>query len=156
MAVLTRVAIMAACALASACYSPDALDCTVTCSAPTDCIDGQVCGTDHFCASPEMSGRCSPADAHPVDAHRETPVELQIQIQGMGTVMLTGGGTCTGVGPPCFVTAELGAPATLQAVPGPGQQFDQWADQSCQGQPATCTFTPVAAVVLQARFKSAN
>ena len=150
MAVLTRVAIVAACALASACYSPDALDCTVTCSAPTDCLSGQVCGADHFCASPEISGRCSPTDAR-----REAPVELQIQIQGMGMVTLMGGGTCSGVGPPCFVTAQLGAPATLQAAPGVGQQFDQWSDQSCQGQPATCTFTPVDAVVLQAKFKNA-
>ena len=152
MAVLTRVALVAACALASACYAPDAIDCTVTCSSPSDCVNGQVCGTDHFCVSREVSGQCSPTDAR-----REVPVELQIQIQGMGMVTLTGGGTCAGgAGPPCFVTAELGVPATLQAVPGPGQQFDQWADQSCQGQPATCTFTPVAAAVLQARFKKAN
>jgi hypothetical protein len=37
----------------SGCYNPELRDCTVQCSAPTDCTGGQVCRADGFCAMPD-------------------------------------------------------------------------------------------------------
>jgi hypothetical protein len=73
------------------CYQPAIRDCTVTCEGQGDCASGQVCGTDGFCASPELAGHCAAlrvpdarerADARPgaadakpgaADARPETP-----------------------------------------------------------------------------------
>ena len=41
---------------AGACYEPELRDCTLSCTAAAECADGQVCGSDHFCASPEIAG----------------------------------------------------------------------------------------------------
>ncbi|HEX5060831.1 MAG TPA: hypothetical protein VFV99_15795 [Kofleriaceae bacterium] len=36
------------------CYQPELRDCTVHCSAPTDCTGGQVCRNDGWCAMPDV------------------------------------------------------------------------------------------------------
>jgi hypothetical protein len=41
------------------CYSPDIRNCTVACTAETDCAGGQMCGSDHLCAAPVIAGHCS-------------------------------------------------------------------------------------------------
>jgi hypothetical protein len=49
------------------CYSPDLRDCTVQCSASTDCTGGQVCRDDGWCAMPEIKD-CPKNGAATVDA----------------------------------------------------------------------------------------
>jgi hypothetical protein len=56
-AVQRRVAILAGGLLAylvatAGCYNPELRDCTVQCSAATDCTGGQVCRADGWCAMP--------------------------------------------------------------------------------------------------------
>jgi hypothetical protein len=36
------------------CYNPEVRDCTVRCSAATDCTGGQVCRSDGYCAMPDV------------------------------------------------------------------------------------------------------
>jgi len=40
------------------CYSPELRDCAVSCASPDDCAPGQVCGSDAYCAAPEIAGTC--------------------------------------------------------------------------------------------------
>jgi hypothetical protein len=147
----------------AACYAPDVRDCKVTCDRTLDCADGQVCGSDRFCAAPGASGTCgssatidasmTPPDApfHPPDA--QATVELQIMIMGNGSVELTGGGTCT---TSCTLAAPFGVVATLYAVPDPKQQFDRWETLPCAGQPTTCTFVALAPAMIAVRFEKAD
>lgn len=172
MGLLNRVVLAAS--LTASCYSPDTRDCTVTCSHPLDCASGQVCGADHFCASPEMAGRCgslppvdggvvdgskpphdAPADARRPDAPPDAPggVALQLQIMGAGTVALDGVGSCD---KDCTLYAPFAAPATLRAAPKPKQMFDGWTQGPCVGQGAICTFVPLAPVTIAARFVKAD
>jgi hypothetical protein len=39
----------------AACYHPEVKDCTVQCSAPTDCTGGQICRSDGWCAMPDIT-----------------------------------------------------------------------------------------------------
>ncbi|MGE5185763.1 MAG: hypothetical protein ACM31C_27060 [Acidobacteriota bacterium] len=172
MGLLNRVVLAAS--LSASCYSPDTRDCSVSCSHPLDCANGQVCGSDHFCASPEMAGRCgslpplddaglpdapgrdapprdAPADARPPDA--PTGVALQIQVMGAGTVALDAVGSCD---KDCTLYAPFAMQATLRAEPKPKQAFDRWTQGPCVGQGATCTFVPLAPVTIAARFIKAD
>jgi len=60
--------------LVGGCYNPALRNCTVQCSGPGDCGNGQVCGSDGWCAAADVAGRCDPlaaaADAQsaPIDA----------------------------------------------------------------------------------------
>src|SRR5687768_11522870 len=97
-----------------ACYEPELRDCTLSCTAAADCADGQVCGADHFCASPEIAGTCATmpggaggtgrdagvTDAKMPDTRPDAPpdaathVLLAISIAGKGQVTVHGIGTC--------------------------------------------------------------
>lgn len=124
MGLLARTLLLALAASTMACYSPELRDCTLACSSTSDCADGQVCGSDRFCASPEAAGSClAPArrdaginstedDASnprppmvdagmpvpPVDAAPppDAPTQglLTITISGHGHVYVQGHGTC--------------------------------------------------------------
>lgn len=155
----------------AACYSPDVRDCTLTCGGPTDCAQGQVCGADHFCASPAIAGQCAslppidaapgtlpdarPVDARPVDAHPDArpdapvDVQLHVHVDGPGSVTLDGGGSCSG---DCMLPAPRGVPATLRAFPNPNKVFVMWTSVACAGQGAVCTFTPTAPTPVDAKF----
>jgi hypothetical protein len=71
---LLNVAIAAGLAVLAGCYRPELRDCVVTCAGEGDCADGQVCGTDGFCAAPEIAGSCgawldgAAGDGAPIDA----------------------------------------------------------------------------------------
>ncbi len=178
MGFLERAALVTA-AIAS-CYSPDARDCTVSCERVRDCLSGQVCGTDHLCASPAVAGRCAssppPAaidagddtvrtDAHVRDAPAPPPpppdtrpdppatVALEIVIMGAGTVELDGVGSCD---KDCTLLAPLAELATLRALPNPKQVFDQWTQGPCIGQGATCMFVALVPVTIAVRFVKAD
>ncbi len=45
-------------ACVAGCYSPQFHDCTTQCSHSSDCVNGQVCGEDGWCAEPSIAGHC--------------------------------------------------------------------------------------------------
>lgn len=176
------VVAIAALAMA-ACYSPTLRDCTLSCADESECADGQVCGTDHLCAAPAIAGSCAallasdggvvdaraaPADAAhghhddaaapPVDATSPTLVVLHLQIDGQGSVVVVGGGTCdssSGMPPGnCLMNVLPGIPLQLDATPHAGSQFQNWSGGPCDGQGATCVVTPTMSVDIQAKFKN--
>lgn len=157
--------------LTVSCYSPDTRDCMLTCARADDCTGGQVCGADHFCASPARAGRCLAADGGilppPVDGSRPPPdarppdappdaretVALTIQIMGPGMVVLDGVGSCTSN---CTLAAPAGKSATLHAVPNNKQMFAGWTQGPCTGQGETCTFVAAAPATVAVRFMKAD
>ena len=78
-----------------ACYEPEAVNCTIECGGPDECADGQTCGSDGFCASPDVAGTCR-AD------HTDEPktVMLMITIEGHGKINVEGVGICDSTSTP--------------------------------------------------------
>jgi hypothetical protein len=157
----------AAVALLAGCYSPSLRDCTVACAEPADCAPAQVCGPDGMCASPEMAGRCAmEADAAPMpepdagvpDAAPDAAllVKLRVQIDGRGSVQIDGRGTCSSADPShgnCMYDLPLGVAQRVQAVAiDPDQTFAAWASFVCGGEGPVCTFTPLVATAVVAKF----
>ena len=163
MAVLSRAVALACLA---ACYSPDVRDCSVTCASSADCAGAQVCGTDHFCAMPDIAGTCArqqampdagspadaardadvtpPADAALPDAPPDAPATgaLHLKVGGHGQ-LVAGGHTCT---MDCTYQVPL---VTIDVVAvGMGDQvLDKWTEGPCVGsQSTTCTVTPPVTV----------
>lgn len=68
---------------------------------------------------------------------------------GGGTVTLVGSGVCA---KSCTLFADYGVTAIAEAVPSDKNKFAGWTTATCMGQPATCTFVPVAPVTLGVRF----
>ena len=169
--------------LASACYSPDLRDCTVSCTAANDCASGQVCGSDRFCASPELAGRCASlptddggtpippnrdagvADAEtvaPVDAPPDAPPApetrmVHIRIDGQGGVSLTGVGVCDSAPPQagdCTFDVILSAQVHAEAYPHFNWRFDKWTQGPCDGDESRdCDFTSSGTTNLNAKFR---
>ena len=162
-----------------ACYAPALRDCTIACASGDDCAGGQVCGSDGLCAMPEVAGRCGAAlpgpDAAPaVDASdapaRDAPavdaapppidagpsVAVHVKIEGVGSVVLAGFGTCSSEAPAhgdCTYNAPSGVARTARAVAlSPMDTFTRWSTLFCGGQGATCSFTPFLATAITARF----
>ena len=163
-------------ATAAGCYAPELRDCTLSCGAESDCAQGQVCGSDHFCASPEIAGRCSslPGDAGSndrdagvdgaklPDARPDAPPDaathaaLTVSIEGQGRITVQGF-TCDKAGPQngmCVITLPLAMLVTAQAQGYPDWRFDKWTSATCATTPiATCTFTLTGATTLTGKFK---
>lgn len=175
------VSMLAALAGAAGCYSPSLADCTVSCSGPSECASGQVCGTDGLCAAPEIAGRCAvPPDAAldagvvvdapiamMIDAAMpDAPplpamVRLRVQIVGKGRVVVDGRGTCSAsMGPgggDCAFDVARGVAQTVRATPVQiDQWFLSWTSPTCRGQSATCTFTPTGETLVVAQFGKAG
>ena len=167
----------AALALLAGCYSPSLRDCTVACAGPADCGPGQVCGSDGMCASPEMAGHCAmeadagqmpmppmpmpePHDAGVADAPPPPDaallVKLRVQVEGKGSVQIDGRGTCSSQDPShgnCMYDIPLGVAQRVQAVAiDPDQTFTGWTSFVCAGQGPMCTFTPLVASAVTAKF----
>jgi hypothetical protein len=162
------VAAAAACALA-ACYSPSLRDCTVSCAGSGDCAPDQVCGEDGMCAAPDMAGRCAmesadppmpmPRDAAVVDsaaADAAPVVRLRVQVDGKGSVTIEGQGTCGSQDPghgTCMYDIPVGVAQRLQAIAiVPDEPFTAWTSIICGGQGPMCTFTPLVATAVVAKF----
>lgn len=158
-------------ALFAGCYEPQLTDCTIRCSGESDCATGQVCGTDHFCAAPEIADHCTsvtgPTDAGIVvdgasikpDARPDAPPppdapthgQLRVQIEGgKGIVTVQGIGTCND---DCTYSVPLQMPLTAQAVAQEDWRFEKWTAGPCVGQSANCAFTPTLVVGVTAKFK---
>ena len=145
------------CLALAACYSPEERNCTVSCSAAADCIGGQVCGTDHFCAAPAVAGHCSAVDASvmPGDGRHDAPVDAQedvtliLAVMGHGTVAVD---SITSCGGNCMVTVPIGVVRTLTATPDEDKHFEMWMD-GCTGTMPTCTITPTMDLHIGAKFQ---
>jgi len=149
----------AALAALAGCYSPSILDCTVSCRSPEDCVRGQICGSDGLCASPEAAGRCGgptpPHDAAGSGGPRF--VSLHVQVTGKGSVFVEGRGGCSTVDPQhgdCTFEIAPNVAQTVQALMiQPDQSFAGWTSMTCNGPSPRCTFIPVAATTIAAKFE---
>jgi hypothetical protein len=118
------------------CYDPETVDCTVTCTAADECASDQVCGSDGFCAAPEVAGQCV------------APVALEIKIDGDGTVSLADVGDCdsrTAKDRTCTFMVTPNQRRQLSAMPNGDKDFKEWS-AACAGETATCEVTPVTDV----------
>jgi len=137
---MLRLALLSA--LLAACYEPNPMDCTVECASAGDCVEGQVCGSDHMCAAPEIAGMCNATGDEP------RTVSLVISIAGRGKVSIDHIGTCDSDSPlqgNCTFAVTPGMPQQLEAVEGKDRDFVAWTS-TCSGSASTCTLTPVTAL----------
>jgi len=170
---LLRASVASLAAIAGGCYSPELRDCTVTCSAASDCADGQVCGDDQYCAAPGIAGRCStlPGDAGPtirdggadartiVDARPDATVwaAIDISIEGQGRVIVQNIATCEKTGPQngsCTFYVPAGLAITVHAQPYFDWRFDKWTMSACDPVGgSTCTFQATGTSPVGAKFR---
>jgi hypothetical protein len=172
---------VAALVVLAGCYAPSLRDCTVSCAGPSDCAPGQVCGDDGMCAAPDVAGQCAmetvdagmgqdatpPGTAHDAAPPRDTGpvvdagpppmmVKLRVQIDGTGSVVVDGRGTCSSADPShgnCMYDIALGIAQRVQATQiDPMQSFLGWSSNPCGGQGPICTFTPPAPLTVVAKF----
>jgi hypothetical protein len=145
------------------CYAPDAPDCTLACTADSDCISGQACTTDHLCAGTNIAtcGAQATTDGSVpgIDAGSDagTPmVALMIHIEKDGSVRDSENHICnspTNIPIDCTFQVVTGDPLTITAFPNIGKQFDKWMGPPCMGQLAMCHTTPVGNIMVTAQFK---
>jgi hypothetical protein len=142
-------------AILAGCYDPGAVNCTVSCEGSGECATGQVCGSDGFCAAPDVAGTCSTAGSG-----AGGPARLEIAIMGKGTVTVDDVGDCdseessgSGPGGKCTFMVPMGVPRTLEAVEAHAKEFQFWS-QACLGTAHSCTVTPIlASTTVGARFE---
>ena len=139
--------------LLAACYSPETRDCTVSCTAATDCAADQQCGSDGFCAAPDVAGQCEAPDLVP-------KVALRITIDGPGTLSIDGIGVCGAAGMPrSECTWQVTPYASLSVVAMPldaDHSLDKWTTSNCEGQSLACTITPPAATTVGVKFRNSG
>lgn len=117
------------------CYDPTTADCTVTCGGADECASDQICGSDGYCAAPEIAGHCA-------------PVALEIVLDGDGVVTLDGIGECdsrSATDSRCVYMVPPNQPRLLSAMPHGDEDFRQWT-AACVGATSTCEITPVTDV----------
>jgi len=122
--------------LLGGCYDPATPDCTITCRGSDECAGGQTCGSDGYCAAPDVAGGCV------------APVALEIVIEGDGIVTLAEIGECdsrSATDDRCIYMVTPNQPRQLSAMPNGDEEFKQWT-ASCEGETATCVITPVTDV----------
>ena len=130
-----------------ACYAPELRDCTVTRSASTDCADDQVCGTDRYCAAPDVAGTCESTGSG------ADKVTLRVTVQGRGKVTAVGIGECgalTEAGDDCTWQVAAGTQVMLIAS---DTKFERWSS-ACSGKELTCSFVSTSSAIVVAKFKS--
>jgi hypothetical protein len=122
------------------CYSPEALDCTVTCNAADECADGQVCGSDGFCAAPAAAGHCGGPDG----GVASSLLSLHIAIDGPGKVSIDGVGVCDSDTEQdgCTWSVQTGISLSLKAQAKHDHEFVEWT-VGCSGTSSSCALTPV-------------
>lgn len=125
------------------CYAPEVRDCAVTCSGESStCADDQVCGSDGFCASPEVAGHC--------EGSAPELVTVRVVVDGNGRVIVKDVGTCD---------SQTGGDCTWQFAPHTrielhaDGELDKWT-QACAGQDAKCAIMPAESVIVGARFRA--
>lgn len=132
-------AFAALCTLLAACYEPDVVDCTVECDGPDACADGQLCGSDGFCASADIAGTCTAMLGD---------VVLMVSIEGRGKVEIEKVGTCDSEGPTagaCMFSVAPNIARQLKAIENDDREFISWTS-TCSGSTTSCSVTPVMAL----------
>jgi hypothetical protein len=140
------------------CYAPDAPECTLACAADTDCISGQACTSDGFCAA-SSSTQCvqrqaevdapNIQDAPKIQDAGATTVTVHVTVSGNGTVTASTGATCAS---DCTFDVAKDVPMTLTATADSVHQaFLGWSG-ACAWQRAVCQVTPNAAITVGAKF----
>jgi hypothetical protein len=141
------------------CYSPDAPDCTLACTADTDCISGQTCTTDHLCATTVTtcgSQAITDGSVPGIDASPPTMVTLTIHLDKDGSVRDSNSNICnspTNMPIDCSFQVHNGEPLTITAYPNLTKQFDKWDGPACMGQLAMCHTTPAGNIMVGVKFK---
>jgi hypothetical protein len=83
-------------------------------------------------------------------------IKLRVQIDGKGIVQIDGRGACSSQDPShgnCMYDLPAGVAQRVQAVAiDPDQTFTAWTSLACASQGPMCTFTPVLATTLVAKF----
>ena len=165
MAVLRSTLAIALLAALPACYTPDLRDCTVTCASSADCVGGQVCGGDHYCAAPDVAGTCAHLggdaglavadDAQTTSDAARPPdgppkyVMLHFHVDGHGE-LAAGTFTCAA---DCVDHVLTGVPLDVVATATEDQMFVQWTAGPCNGSKnPTCTVTPTMDMMVAAKF----
>ena len=135
---------------AAGCYAPDVADCVLACANDRECVHGHVCGADGWCAAPMRAGHCG-AIAHDAGVQPDAPttIELRVRVDGGGSVMIIGIGTCD---EDCTWTIKPGIPRIAKAIAGEDRQFDKWTG-ACAGQDENCALMPTAATMITAHFR---
>lgn len=155
--------LVAALPVLAGCYSPGVRDCAVSCASPDDCTGGQICGSDRLCATPERAGHCASSR---IDAGRRSDpdaaipsprVSLHVQVEGKGSVLVFGQGTCSSLDAQhgdCTYDVPLNVALTVFAIMiQPNEQFTEWTSTTCSNDGERCTFTPVDATAIAAKFE---
>ncbi|MFT3691685.1 MAG: hypothetical protein QM831_01005 [Kofleriaceae bacterium] len=158
------VTVVIAMSFAIACYSPDAPDCALSCTADSDCISGQACTTDHLCAATGITtcGAMARIDGGGtiVDAPPGTTVKLMVHVDKGGGVKLSTNEFCdTGVNTmatDCMFDVAKDQQLTLTAYAHLGYTFDKWGGPLCMTQMsnAACVVTPTMDSMANAGFKN--
>jgi hypothetical protein len=137
--------------LLAACYEPEAVNCTVECAGADECADGQQCGSDGFCASPDVAGSCRANH----DGESQSVV-LMIAIEGRGQVKIDDVGMCDSEGPSagaCMFEVTPNVTRQLKAIEKDEREFISWTS-TCIGATTSCSVTPVMALTqVGAKFK---
>lgn len=163
------VAVVVASSFAIACYSPETPDCVLACTADSDCISGQTCTTDHFCAASGITtcgamARTDGGNNATMDADTgsgsDTKVMLMIHVDKGGGVKLSDNQLCdTGINTmttDCNLMVKAGQPVTLSAYIHLGFKFDKWDGMACPNQNVSnqdCTVTLTMPSMAAAHFK---
>ena len=156
-----RLGLVLAIAMVGSCYSPTVRDCTVTCDSSHDCIGGQLCGSDHFCAMPEVASHCAGdlapdasltkhldgggADAVVGSDAASATVILHLHDDGNGEIAIVGGASCATSDPQhgdCMIAVPSGVLVVLQASGQAPNVFMRWEGQVCSGTNPSCSFVP--------------
>ena len=134
--------------LLAGCYDGEIGDCELPCATAGECPDGLACGSDGWCAAPEVAGTCA--------ATAPASLEVRVVVRGKGAVIAADPALdCRGDSPNDPVTCALevvaGTAVELTATPVHQHwQFDGWDGADCDG--PVCTIRPDAALVVTARF----
>ncbi len=124
------------------CYAPDVGDCTLACESESDCIDGQRCTIDGWCAASVL--RCdtpvgpgvtvdAAVDA-PIDA--PAPVRLRVRVDGTGAVDVAGLGSCDDS--ECIWIVTAGTITVTARTIEDDKPFERWTTANCAGHGLTC------------------
>lgn len=151
---MTRASLLALSLLAVACYEPEAIDCTVSCSGPDECADGQVCGADGFCAAPSVAGHCTGQDNG--ESQPASLVMLEVYLDGEGKIVVESVGECderSASDDRCVFSVTPNVPRELRAIRGDDSDLEHWFG-ACAGETPVCTVTPTTSVTrVGAKFR---